>query len=664
MKRSAIGELVFWSATAFALLLYWLTSPAGLPWNASSDLAMSSAFVTDAAVTLPHPFWRYFVAMAEGHFVFLSCLAAAVSAGLIAAMVNRYFDWRLGVAAALVWIFLPGVWNRAITGECGVCLAAAVVIASWTLNAVALRVFRKARKAVKSESAGAPLAAHGGEAKRGKVNRIASWSVLGAAGLFAVVSATTLHSYRYGEAASAYARLIVEEAGDRIILLNGLCDEQVVDAAARRVRKVGEDSILTRQAATSTISFRFADANRSNLVAWVRREWPAETNLWIAAQVSPSAFADAAVKAHPDRFYAMRGQSTTLEGWEVRWEAMKPYLASGDKFIPAMRRMFAYEGNLLGNGLQEKGDLKAAWRLYLRVFDEIEPHNPAACENLNGMLAHGYKVDSGTRSRIESAKADYMKLLKDKRKARRVMARIAASGPVMRDQKAYDELRERVKKQMEELEKKGEKIEPPEELKTLTDWLNDMMKAFYASDMRKSVRIARAILSRRQWRGFIPAHAIMGEAMLRQGDLVAADAFFRVAMEGTGPSAPPTFLYNDYAETLRRLKRYDEAEKYARKAVEGTETKNGWLFKMTLAQILRDRANAQRMTGEIDEASLAAFAVDATACRVRKEGENSTLTRQDAASANVDAEIKQLVREALKYAPEKARERIRKEFPR
>jgi len=222
MKRRTVGEILFWGATAGALLLYWMTAPDGLPWNPSA---------------VSHPIWRYFVAMAGGNDIVLSCLAAAVSGGLIAAMVNRYFGWRLGVAAALLWIFLPGVWNRAIIGERGVCLAAAVVIAAWVLNAILLRVTRRARVTQGAgDTAGVRnLPGTEQETKRGKVNRIVSWSVLGAAGLFAIISATTLHSYRYGEAASAYARLIVEEAGERIILLNGACDEQVVDAASCRV---------------------------------------------------------------------------------------------------------------------------------------------------------------------------------------------------------------------------------------------------------------------------------------------------------------------------------------------------------------------------------------------------------------------------------------------
>jgi len=359
----------------------------------------------------------------------------------------------------------------------------------------------------------------------------------------------------------------------------------------------------------------------------VKSAFPAETNLWLAAQVSPEAFADAAVKAHPDRFYMMMGQSTTPEKWAARWEAMKPYLASGDRFIPVMRHLFAYEANTLGNGLQGKGDLKVAWNLYLRIFEEVDPKNPAACVNLNEMLRRGYKIDEGTRRRVESAQADFAKLLKDREKAARVAARIAAFGPVMRDQKEYDELRERVRKRMDELERKGEKLPMSEELKTLTEWKDEMMKAFGEGDFDKAARIARSILSRRQWRGFIPANMVLGERMLQQGDLVAAEAFLRVAVEGKGEAAPPPLVLNEYAEVLRLLKRYDEAEKHARMAVEKTGEKD-WPFKVTLAQILRDRCGKEKVGGERD------------------------------------AEIKRLVRDALKHAPVEARKMIRKEFPR
>jgi len=218
------------------LTLYALTAPDGLPWNASTRLALAYLGEVVRFPVMPHPVWGFHVQVFYGPIV-LSVVCAALAAGLLAAIVNRYFGWRIATAVALVWILLPGVWNRAITGERGICLAAMVVVAAWVLNAVALRVLRKARAAkraarrsapatIGSDVLGAPTA-HKEAKKRSKANRILGWSVLGAAGMFAFVS-LTLHDYRYGEAASVFARGVVEAAGERVIVMNGVVDSQIV----------------------------------------------------------------------------------------------------------------------------------------------------------------------------------------------------------------------------------------------------------------------------------------------------------------------------------------------------------------------------------------------------------------------------------------------------
>jgi len=685
MKRRTVGEILFWGATAGALALYWMTAPDGLPWNPSA---------------ISHPIWRYFVAMAGGNAIVLSCLAAAVSGGLIAAMVNRYLGWRLGVAAALVWIFLPGVWNRAITGERGICLAAMCVVAAWTLNAVALRVLKKARKvlaarksvpnAVGGDVLGAP-SAHDEKVKRGKVNRIAGWVALGAAVVFAVVS-LTLHDYRYGEAASVFARGVVEAAGVRCIVLSGVCDDQIVREVEREKVKVegqgqhrnfssdsagqhskkGNPPLLTLASDLdlSCISLRNDDAYRTNLVRLVRSAFPSETNLWVAAQVSPKAFVDAAIVKYPDRFYLMNGKSTTFEAWEKRWEAFKPYLESSDPFVREARRMFGYEGNAVGNAIcdgevrgqrsevrqrnlaigaaapltsgqetasplagqrNEKGDIhcltsdlgpltsSTAWQLYKRIYTEIDPGNFSALVNMSEMIRRGHAVSGEEKKKVQEKLEQFFKDANN-RKHMRDIAR--AAGPVRADPALMEKLAAEAKRRIAAKIAAGEKVGVNPEILTLVEWNDEMCQCMDKGELAKAGRIARAILSNPKWRGFIPANAVMGSVASYEGDYVASERFFQVATDTTNKVVSADL--NNYADTLMHLGKLDEAEKVARRAVNESSEKF-WLARLTLAEVLEKKeeekvkAGGQGQEGKIDEAALAAFAVGGVK-EVKKRG--------------------------------------------
>ena len=127
----------------------------------------------------------------------------------------------------------------------------------------------------------------------------------------------------------------------------------------------------------------------------------------------------------------------------------------------------------------------------------------------------------------------------------------------------------------------------PLDWRTLVAWNNEMIEAHGRGDLAKAERIARRILSEPEWRGFIPANAVMGSALAQAGDYAAAAAFFKAALSGRGAAAPQPAVMNDYADTLWHLGRYDEAEVFARRAVAESGGKTD-LYKLTLAQILRD----------------------------------------------------------------------------
>ena len=121
---------------------------------------------------------------------------------------------------------------------------------------------------------------------------------------------------------------------------------------------------------------------------------------------------------------------------------------------------------------------------------------------------------------------------------------------------------------------------------TLVEWNNEMIRAHVRGDWTNAARIAGRILAQPAWRTFVPANAVMGSALAQEGDYAAAVPFFKAALSGKGAARQPAVM-NDYADTLRHLKRYDEAESLARRAIEESGGKVE-LFKLTLAQILHD----------------------------------------------------------------------------
>jgi tetratricopeptide (TPR) repeat protein len=81
-------------------------------------------------------------------------------------------------------------------------------------------------------------------------------------------------------------------------------------------------------------------------------------------------------------------------------------------------------------------------------------------------------------------------------------------------------------------------------------------------DGESAERHARTIL--RRDRADKLANYVMGSLRLKEGDYTTAETFLRASVAAEKPIAA---AQNDLAEVLRRLQRYDEAEKFARDAV-------------------------------------------------------------------------------------------------
>jgi len=359
LSPERIGQLLFASSAAFALLIYKASIPHGLPWNSSAQ---------DAAIGVGPPLWLYFVQVFNGHFVALSCVAAAVATGLLCVVANRLVGMRPAIGLALIWIFLPPVWYRAVTGERAVCLWSACVIALWIVQTALILIVKKLRAGITTERQKERTEA---DLRRARLARIAGFSVMGCAALFALASASQ-YDDRLGEVASAYAQGVFDEAAGRVIVLNGICDLQFMSIRNCRF-----------------VSMRADENSRAENVAFARKTFPADTNLVAAARIGTNAFLAALQKQYPEQLYHMDGRSTTLDGWERRWSEFTPYLHSSDPFVPVARHLFACEGNAVAGRLQ---NMDEAWALYRRICNEVECGNREALACMNEAMLRGYKA--------------------------------------------------------------------------------------------------------------------------------------------------------------------------------------------------------------------------------------------------------------------------------
>lgn len=565
MNRENSGKLIFWGAVAATLFLYGVTAPSGLPHNLSTHWAVGLAL--NLHLQPPPPLlWGYLVGIFAGHYVALACAAAALCAGLIGVLANRYLGWRAAIGACLLFIFMPPVWDNAITGVWKMTPLALALLAVWLANALALafvaKVFAKRGERTLAQKGG--MIGSTWREILAKWNRVASRAFLGAAVLFAIVVAS-FHDYRLGEAASAYARDILADAAGRIVVLNGVADDQIEALC---------------ETPFACLSLRLDAPYREKLRAWVAQTWPDDKTLRAAAQVGPSAFAEVASKNFPDRFYLMNGRSTTPASWERRWANMAPYLKSSDPFIPLMRRAFGYEGNVLANAMPAHD----AWRLYWRIYEEVDRGNFSALVNLSELVRRGYAASDLERRRIADELDNFFKDTRNRRFAREI---VRASGPVKPDPELLARMEEESKKRIAERVAKGEILEIPEELKSLIEWNNDMIDAIERGEYDRAGNIARAILANPKCRAFIPANAVLATIAAKEGDYVSSEMFFRTAVQTT--NAVPPVVLNDFADTLMHLGKLDEAEHYARRSI-GDTPPTFWLPRLTLAEVLLERA--------------------------------------------------------------------------
>lgn len=574
MHVGRIGQIVFAAVIVPALALYALTTPDGLPWNDSTHLALAYLGETIRLPEMRHPVWGFYVQVFGGA-VALSSFLAALAAGLLAVIVCRYVGWRFAVSAAVAWIFLPGIWNGAITGERSVCFVSMIVAVVWLLDSLR-RCVRGGMHTDEDEDEEIDVSG------RKESRRIAERVAMSVALVFAVVS-LVLHDYRLGEPAAAYARGVAEAADERIVILNGICDDQVVRETARSFERRnssrssvgrGDGRAKGRRQRPSEFRVLFLSNDeiyRTKLVTWVRSAFPAETDLLAAAQVGGVAFAEAAARKYPERFYQMNGKSASVEQWERRWKAFAPYLESDDPFVRVAGRVFGCEGNGIGNGLLEgrgisnRESLEAAYALYRRIYDEIDPGNVSALINMGDVIRHGHAVSADEKNQVREALSKFSRDIRNRSRLREI---IRSQGPVRivpsQTERTVEEKRDVIAGVVT-----GETTEIDPESLSLVEWKDMMCRLADKGELVQAGRIARTILSNPKWRECSLANAVMGSVVASEGDDVASEWFFRTALGTTNRIS--AVAMKDFADTLVRLGKTEEAERMLRRSARKTD---------------------------------------------------------------------------------------------
>ena len=586
MKR----ECYFWSVFAVVLTAYILSA--------------ADCVVPEARFGR-YPILQYWVKF-FGDPILMTSIFAAFTSAVIARVTSIYLGWRVGVFTSFLFAFMPGIWNCATRGESWAFPIAIAGIELLFGNAIGLWVFRKAIAVHTADIEDTGKAFSKEEVIRRRKSGIVSWFLFAAGIIFALAS-LTFHEFDFGKAAKLYAKDVVDAANGRWIVLSGVANEEI------------KAELKARDGTSPIVELTMDDEYRQKLVKVVTEKFPDDAGLKMAAQVSPSAFVEMAVKKYPDRFYMVAFGGSYEVGekydrWLGRWNRAKVYLGvEGDPFIRTMRRAFAYEGNSIGNALREANNHALAWKTYDLIAHDMETDNLSTLVNMSEMIRRGYEPGEKARKFLKIAMANFFK---DKFKAEHAREMVAQSGPVLADEALVKRLKEETLRRIKEMELAGKPLELSHEAKRLLEWNDEMVMALNDGNGVKAGRIARTILSNPKWRNFIPANAVLGSYTCSEGDYQSAEMFFRLAVATT--NRIPAVTCNDFSETLRHLGKFEESEMYARKAVESSSPKF-WMARMTLAEVLlatgKNPVETRKLLDEAAEFASPAAKIDIEALR-------------------------------------------------
>ena len=538
-RRRLIEIAVFIGATVSAFALYYFTAHGEIPWNDATHwmLAVRGVIVPDDACEVG--IWRWFLELFGSRQILLGCALGALAAGFFAALLYRMFGRRIAAAGTIAAAFSPWMWYGATSGEVYMGWLCGITFAVWLFAKLVMHVTRKIRALPEPTLPEETL-----------YHRIVFWFVFAMAVVYAMHEVPR-HEYYRNLLPEYFARGVCEEAQGKWLVTDGFCDDQI--AAVNDGLGLGLKLVLSRT----------DEAYIRELAELAKREFPGDDGMIAAARAGARVFADELAKT--TTVYRMNGDGTSAAGLKRRWGVVKPLFKRYDEheFMPAMRRHFGVEGNAVGNRLQDEGKLAEAWKMYLEVYTEFDPGNFSAMVNMGVMLRRGFPMDERIVRLVESGLADFFNDVTVSKFAGRYMQ---ASGPVRVPPAELEKMRAKALDGQSQGMRSGRTI-VPSEVVTMLKRHNAMVEAMREGNFREAAKAARQILANPDWRDYAPANAVLGSVLGREGDLKSSERYFRAAIASHKDGRPPATLLNDFAETLRRLGKLDEAEKYARMAI-------------------------------------------------------------------------------------------------
>ena len=299
-------------------------------------------------------------------------------------------------------------------------------------------------------------------------------------------------------------------------------------------------------------------------------------DLKVAAFIGVNAFAEELRIAESETNRIAYVWTRELWPWERLtnvWEAVKDDVAIAsrrDSFY--VRRSFGRQAMSEAAAMQDAGREEEAAYVYLWTLRDVDPENASAVINLLELVRRGFQFDSETKEMIENFG---QALFNERYHIERLHELVRTGGVVyMRAEdrrRAFDRLRPQLEAYLKYRKgKEGSKHA----------LFNARLSDSISRNGKEEVK-ADAISVLRQDRDNALGNGIMGTIAAFDGDYAVSELYLRRAVSSPAASAA---AFNNYAEVLRRMGRFEEAEVNARKAVEIAP--DFWRTHETLADIL------------------------------------------------------------------------------
>ena len=439
--------------------------------------------------------------------------------------------------------------------------------------------------------------------RRWLAGRTALWCAVGGwAAAVAVTGTVAFTSGWLNEGRSAnrlVARIIaeVEESGKAAVVSDGALDDLFFFMLPEKVKLIS----LARER---------DPAYGRELSEWVRERGE---DLAFAAELGPRALVDEWVKTDRAGFEAAAASVENYFPTREKWEeacAELDGMRADEPMAKYLRRLLGVTGNALGCRMIEQGDLKGAWDVFWAVSEKIDRENYAALINLDTLIARGLDVPDVAkeivkrkRTEIEGRLKTWERILRAARSGGRLYADpddVAKYERMKKEMTAKRELSPEARAFIETVAaapkdpKSGKAAQEAihkaiREGKVRADKIGGHLIAIDLAigDGESAEKDAIDVL--KLDRHHPTANATIGSAAGIRGDYERAERYLKRAI-ATGKAS--IGAKNDYAYTLMKLGRLDEAEPFAREAVKGYG--EAWMLRETLAAILIRK-------GEVDE---------------------------------------------------------------